>query len=139
MFFYDNRGISVDESEFWEKSYQFRQVQSQKFDVVNSLLNNKKEIGEKDSVSLSMSVKIKEQNNKELQVCPLFIKNIAKSIVSAGKSLQLIRHVPMSYTVVSGKSVDNEIDGFGGSVDDNSTGRVDFVGWLGDGILWGQP
>lgn len=118
MFFYDNRGISVDESEFWEKSYQFRQVQSQKFDVVNSLLNNKKEIGEKDSVSLSMSVKIKEQNNKELQVCPLFIKNIAKSIVSAGKSLQLIRHVPMSYSVVSGKSVDNEIDGFGGSVDD---------------------
>ncbi|OAY57168.1 gamma-tubulin complex component 5 isoform X1 [Manihot esculenta] len=118
MFFYDNRGISVDESEFWEKSYHFRQVQSQKFDVVNSLLNNKKEIGEKDSVSLSMSVKGKEQNNKELQVCPLFIKNIAKSIVSAGKSLQLIRHVPMSYTVVSGKSVDNEIDGFGGSVDD---------------------
>ncbi|XP_057993655.1 uncharacterized protein LOC110635596 isoform X2 [Hevea brasiliensis] len=125
MFFYDNRGISVDESEFWEKSYQLRQVQGQKFDVglsaltsANSLSNNKKEMGEKDSVSMSISVKGKEQNKKELQLCPLFIKNLAKSIVSAGKSLQLIRHVPMFYSVVSGKSVDNEIDGFGGSEDD---------------------
>ncbi|KAF2300532.1 hypothetical protein GH714_013962 [Hevea brasiliensis] len=61
---------------------------------------------------------VKEQNKKELQLCPLFIKNLAKSIVSAGKSLQLIRHVPMFYSVLSGKSVDNEIDGFGGSEDD---------------------
>ncbi|XP_015582101.1 gamma-tubulin complex component 5 isoform X2 [Ricinus communis] len=96
MYFYADRGISVDECEFWEKSYQLRQVQIQKFDV-----------------------KGKYQNNKGLQLCPSFIQNIAKSIVSAGKSLQLIRHVPVS--LISGKNIDSDVDGFGGSQNDNNS------------------
>ncbi|XP_050227045.1 uncharacterized protein LOC126676799 isoform X2 [Mercurialis annua] len=79
MFFYANRGISVDESEFWEKSYQLKHMKG------------------------------KEQNNKGIQLCPLFIQTIAKSIVSAGKSLQLIRHVPVY--LAPGRSIDSDIDG----------------------------
>lgn len=130
MFFYANKAISVDESEFWEKSYQFRQVQCWKLDVEHPnltsaipLTNSKKEMGERDSISLSASIKGKEQNNKELQACPLFIKDIAKSIISAGKSLQLIRHFPPSFSVASGKIGDKEIGGFGGSSNDCDLSR----------------
>ncbi|WCJ25224.1 Spc97 / Spc98 family of spindle pole body (SBP) component [Euphorbia peplus] len=111
MFFYANRGISVDESDFWEKSYQLRQIQSR---------NDRKESKENDSVPLSISEKGKEQSNKDLQTCPFFVKNISKSIVSAGKSLQLIRHVPISSLVVSGKRIDDLV---------GSENRIDLNGW----------
>ncbi|XP_065849250.1 uncharacterized protein [Euphorbia lathyris] len=125
MFFYANRGISVDESDFWEKSYQMRQIQSRKYDAehvisVNPFANNRKEMKENDYVPLSISEKGKEQSNKDLQACPFFIKNISKSIISAGKSLQLICHVPISSLVVSGKSIDD----FVGSED-----TIDLNGW----------
>ncbi|CAN1235016.1 Gamma-tubulin complex component 5 (Fragment) [Linum perenne] len=97
MFFYANGVISIDDSGFWEKSYQLRQEQYQKLDVDNSTLS---------------SVKGKE-DTKRLHVCPLFISDMAKAIVSAGKSLQLIRHVPasVSYSSISTKSNRSEIDG----------------------------
>ncbi|PWA74447.1 spc97 / Spc98 family of spindle pole body (SBP) component [Artemisia annua] len=38
----------------------------------------------------------KGQNGRDLVVCPLFFKDIAKEIISAGKSLQLIQHVPIT-------------------------------------------
>ncbi|CAN1235024.1 Gamma-tubulin complex component 5 (Fragment) [Linum perenne] len=115
MFFYANGVISIDDSGFWEKSYQLRQEQYQKLDVDNSTLSSsvltmkgKKELGNKDS----SSVKGKE-DTKRLHVCPLFISDMAKAIVSAGKSLQLIRHVPasVSYSSISTKSNRSEIDG----------------------------
>lgn len=109
MFFYANRAISVDKIEFWEKSYVLRQLQCWKLDTESSSLtpessrvretNEKRQNGLRESISLSSSV-------KGLQACPLFIKDIAKSIISAGKSLQLIRHV-------SSKSNDNGIECLG--------------------------
>lgn len=109
MFFYANRAISVDKAEFWEKSYVLRQLQCWKLDAESSSLtsesshvretNEKRQNGLRESISLSSSV-------KGLQACPLFIKDIAKSIISAGKSLQLIRHV-------SSKSNDNGIECLG--------------------------
>uniref|UniRef100_A0A2P2M756 Gamma-tubulin complex component n=3 Tax=Rhizophora mucronata TaxID=61149 RepID=A0A2P2M756_RHIMU len=123
MFFYANKTISTERSEFWEQSYQLRQAQHSKSDVDHSALtsaspskNNKKEVGERDSVSLSGSMKAlkgKDKNNAELLVCPLFIKDIANSIVAAGKSLQLIRHVPVSFSGVSAKSRANQTPGSG--------------------------
>ncbi|GAV69020.1 Spc97_Spc98 domain-containing protein [Cephalotus follicularis] len=120
MFFYANREISVDEAEFWEKSYLLRPVQHQKLHVdtsglasaigLGALTNDRKEMGEKEFISASSSVKGKEHNNGDLQVCPLFIRDIAKSIVSAGKSLQLIRHVPTTLSVVSCRNTDCEFD-----------------------------
>ncbi|WRX12310.1 Gamma tubulin complex component [Theobroma cacao] len=128
MFFYANRAISVDEAEFWEKSYLLRVVQNCKLKVDPSAptdtndyvpgTSNKKETAEKEFVSTSSSMKGKEQNNRDLLVCPLFIKDIAKSIVSAGKSLQLIRHVPMTSTLPSSKNNDKCNDGFESYHDD---------------------
>lgn len=100
MFFYANKAISVDEADFWEKSYLLRQVQYQMLDVGTS-------------ASMTSFMKGKECGNKDLQSCPLFIKDIAKSIVSAGKSLQLIRHIPMTSSVVYRNGNDSEVDGFG--------------------------
>ncbi|XP_031273500.1 gamma-tubulin complex component 5 isoform X2 [Pistacia vera] len=123
MFFYANRAISVDEADFWEKSHLLRLLQSRKLDARPSALaseschvrmtTEKKEMSEKESISLSSSMKGKDQSDGDLQVCPLFIKDIAKSIVSAGKSLQLIRHVPSAFAAVPGKNKDNDFDGLG--------------------------
>ncbi|MBA0600316.1 hypothetical protein Gorai_006506, partial [Gossypium raimondii] len=123
MFLYANKAISVDEPEFWEKSCLPRIMQNYNLKVDPSAPNyshdyvhgmsDKKETTEKEFVSTSGSVKGKEQNSRDLIVCPLFIKDIAKSIVSAGKSLQLIRHVPMASTVPSCKNSDKVDDGSG--------------------------
>ncbi|KAM5564734.1 gamma-tubulin complex component 5 [Rosa sericea] len=105
MFFYPNRAVSVDKADFWEKSYLLRQVRGQILDVGRaapslasdraSVINDKRGVGQRESIS-----------------CPLFIKDIAKSIVSAGKSLQLIRHIPMTSL---GEGNYCAIDGFGSS------------------------
>ncbi|OMP08438.1 Spc97/Spc98 [Corchorus olitorius] len=127
MFFYANRAISVDEAEFWEKSYLQRMAQNFKLKLDPSApihthnygpaTSNKKETAEKEFVSTSSSIKAKEQNDRGL-LCPLFIKDMAKSIISAGKSLQLIRHVPMTSKAPSSKNNDKVDDGFESCNDD---------------------
>lgn len=108
MFFYANKTISIDEAEFWEKSYLLRPLQ--KLDVELSAIigtgnlmpstNDKKEMAGRESIPSSM--KGKEKSNRDLKLCPLFFKDIAKAIISAGKSLQLIQHVPMMTSAPSG-------------------------------------
>ncbi|OMO96626.1 Spc97/Spc98 [Corchorus capsularis] len=127
MFFYANRAISVDEAEFWEKSYLQRMAQTFKLKLDPSApththnygpaTTNKKETAEKEFVSTSSSIKAKEQNDSGL-LCPLFIKDMVKSIISAGKSLQLIRHVPMTSKAPSSKNNDRVDDGFESCNDD---------------------
>ncbi|KAL5844957.1 hypothetical protein ACOSQ4_010915 [Xanthoceras sorbifolium] len=134
MFFYANRAISVDEADFWEKSYLLRLLQGRKLDVEPSALtsdscrvritNEKNEVGERESISLSSSLKGKEWSYGYHQICPLFIKDIATSIVSAGKSLQLIRHVPTAFTSVSCKNNDNWIDVLGSCNDANDLSKI---------------
>ncbi|XP_062158934.1 uncharacterized protein LOC133866426 isoform X3 [Alnus glutinosa] len=133
MFFYANRAISVDEAEFWEKSYLLRLVQFQKSDDELStttratdrvpLTNDKKEISERDSIAVSSSIKGKERGIRDCQACPLFIKDISKSILSAGKSLQLVRHVPTSFSAASGKGSDSQFYGFESSGDSLHCGQ----------------
>ncbi|KAG6735890.1 hypothetical protein POTOM_061436 [Populus tomentosa] len=48
-----------------------------------------------------------------------FEEEISKSIVSAGKSLQLIRHVPISFSMMFEKRRHTDINVFGGSSDDS--------------------
>jgi gamma-tubulin complex component 5 len=55
---------------------------------------------------------------KELLACPLFIKEISKSIVSAGKSWQLVRHVPVLFSMMSEIRRHPDINVPGGSTDD---------------------
>lgn len=127
VFFYANKAISVDDAEFWEKSYLLRFVQFQKLDdelsaaTSNSdhvpITNEKKDTGERDSISMPSLFKGKERVIRDCRTCPLFIHDISKSILSAGKSLQLIQHVPTTFSATSGKGSDCQFDGFGSSID----------------------
>uniref|UniRef100_A0A1J3C9T0 Gamma-tubulin complex component n=1 Tax=Noccaea caerulescens TaxID=107243 RepID=A0A1J3C9T0_NOCCA len=97
LFFTANQSVSVHDAEFWEKSYLLKRVPGPKSNAI--LLNAKKGMSGNDSNSVSD--KDKEQNNRVL--CPLFMKDICKSIVSAGKSLQLMQHIPSTSSESSGK------------------------------------
>ncbi|CAA3033381.1 Hypothetical predicted protein [Olea europaea subsp. europaea] len=115
MFFYANNDIAIDKAEFWEKSYLPRSAMSQKLhvlDFASDLLSSTKEkrnLSGRESVSLSGVAKEKESNKNTFQLCPFFMKDTAKAIISAGKSLQLIRHAPMtSLLTASATNVENE-------------------------------
>lgn len=115
MFFYANDAIAIDQPAFWEKSYLLRLLGSRKLGLGippvaadgESMKDDKREAGGRDPILPSSSVKGKDQNDADI-VCPLFIKDIAKAIVSAGKSLQLMRHVMVESTVVLDKGDDYE-------------------------------
>lgn len=95
MFFYANKAITIDETEFWEKSYLLRSTTVENLDCESSsdgLLADKKHMTGRESIS----TREKEGRETEYHVCPLFIKDMGKAIVSAGKSLQLIRHAPLT-------------------------------------------
>ncbi|KAM6544138.1 hypothetical protein CsatB_008585 [Cannabis sativa] len=127
MFFYSNRTTSVDEADFWEKSYLIRQTQCPELysDItalvssygLGTMENEKKEVGQRETISISSS-KGKDRTNVDLQACPLFIKDIARAIVSAGKSLQLIRHIPITSSVTAGRGYENDVDADFGSLKD---------------------
>ncbi|KAK3025229.1 hypothetical protein RJ639_044577, partial [Escallonia herrerae] len=105
LFFYANKEIGIDESEFWEKSYLFRPNHDKEMDMAHELPalgDGKKDVTRRESISVPISAKGKEQTERDLRTCPLFIKDLAKAIMSAGKSLQLIRHDPMTSSAVSG-------------------------------------
>ncbi|XP_020891594.1 gamma-tubulin complex component 5 isoform X2 [Arabidopsis lyrata subsp. lyrata] len=111
LFFTANQSVSVNDAEFWEKSYQLMKVPNPKSNVTS--LNEKKVISGHDANSSLVSDKDKEQNTGVL--CPLFIKDICKSIVSAGKSLQLMQHIPSTSSENSGKTQFHGRNGFGNS------------------------
>ncbi|KAG2324556.1 hypothetical protein Bca52824_007284 [Brassica carinata] len=97
LFFTANQSVSVKDAEFWEKRYMLMRVPSPRSSVTS--LNDKKGLSGTDSSS--NSDREKEQKNRVL--CPLFIKDMCKSIVSAGKSLQLMQHIPFTSSETSGK------------------------------------
>ncbi|KAL8128154.1 uncharacterized protein LOC141721727 [Apium graveolens] len=102
MFFYANNAIGIDEAEFWEKSYLLRSIQYHKLvDNATDIEENQEKMGKKSS-SVGAIAKGKEQVGRDFQACPLFIKDIGKEIISAGKSLQLIRHAPKTHLGISG-------------------------------------
>ncbi|GFY86901.1 Spc97 / Spc98 family of spindle pole body (SBP) component [Actinidia rufa] len=128
MFFYANKAISVDEADFWEKSYLLRRIQYQKLDVsdiTNRILltDDKKEMLGRESISMSSPIKGKGQNNSNIQICPSFIKEIATAIVSSGKSLQLIQHAPMMFSPSSGRGDNHEI-GDCGNLSNNNPSKI---------------
>ncbi|CAA0806250.1 Spc97 / Spc98 family of spindle pole body (SBP) component [Striga hermonthica] len=114
MFFIVNKNIAIEEAEFWEKSCQLKSAMPEKPSLANLaaeyrlLAKDKKDITGRASISFPNMEMGKQDNNKDFQVCPFFFKDIAKAIVSAGKSLQLIRHAPTrSVLAISGGSVEN--------------------------------
>ncbi|KAJ9555779.1 hypothetical protein OSB04_010393 [Centaurea solstitialis] len=111
MFFFANKAIAIDEAEFWEKSYLLRSGQYQKLNVTHVIdlfpLTQKKLPG-RGATAASVSSKAKGQNERDLVVCPLFFRDIAKEIISAGKSLQLIQHVPITSSAMLGRHNEDE-------------------------------
>ncbi|KAK4746251.1 hypothetical protein SAY87_012563 [Trapa incisa] len=104
MFFHANNTISVEDPEFWEKSYIMRHPQVHNKDTqylnMTSARDHVPLKGDNKEIRKSVFGR-KETSNGGHLLCPLFLKDIAKSIVSAGKSLQLIRYVPTMQSIVS--------------------------------------
>lgn len=129
LFFYANQAVSVHEADFWEKSYLLRIKQRQKLELTSATnlvpsLNDKKDISGRESISLSSSEKGIEQNNRDIQVCPLFIKETANAVVSAGKSLQLIRHAPSAFLKRPGRRENREAGSCGSSNNKNEISKI---------------
>lgn len=96
MFFVANTKIAIEEAEFWEKSYLPRSSMSEKSADFAPSAKLKEDITGRASVYFSSVAVGKEENDNDFQACPLFMKDVAKAIISAGKSLQLIRHAPVA-------------------------------------------
>ncbi|KAL6548858.1 hypothetical protein OROHE_008703 [Orobanche hederae] len=111
MFFVANQKVAVDMAEFWEKSCQLRLAMPEKSNFIFCAseylpsVKDKKDMTGRASISFSNTDIGKEENKKDVQFCPFFIKDIAKAIISAGKSFQLIRHAPTRS--ISSFSVEN--------------------------------
>ncbi|GAA0157206.1 non-motor microtubule binding protein [Lithospermum erythrorhizon] len=89
MFFCVNKTIGIEEAEFWEGSCLPRSTTAQRLDE-NSSSEHLASTKNKDSE------KVRGVRGGDFQACPLFLQGMAKSIISAGKSLQLIQHAPMN-------------------------------------------
>ncbi|XP_042004267.1 gamma-tubulin complex component 5-like isoform X2 [Salvia splendens] len=89
MFFVANKRIAIEEAEFWEKSYLPRSSTSGKLKFADlapdfpHLSKLKEVLTGRASVSLSSAVMGKEDTSNDFQACPLFMKDIAKAIISA--------------------------------------------------------
>ncbi|XP_058069305.1 uncharacterized protein LOC131218651 isoform X2 [Magnolia sinica] len=117
LFFHTNNAIAIDQPAFWEKSYLLRSLQHGKSGPGISLItgdddsmkNDKRETGDREPVRPSSSGGGKDQNDMDIVVCPLFLKDMARAIVSAGKSLQLMRYVPGDSAEIPDRGNDYEM------------------------------
>lgn len=116
LFFCANGAIAVEDSAFWEQGYFMHQWESGKVDSMfhstglNGALENNERKGVKGNDSpkessldgKSTNFKSRDQSpDQRGPVCPIFIQPIARAIVSAGKSLQLLRHVQREHAELS--------------------------------------
>ncbi|KAM0951761.1 putative gamma-tubulin complex component protein [Dioscorea sansibarensis] len=117
MFFSANDSVTIDQPSFWEKSYLFRPRKWRKPTSSVSILPNIGDItvetSDQKQSSLSGSGRGRDQLDMDIVVCPLFLKERARVIVSAGKSLQLVRHVPNEHAGLSNKAYGNVLNDFG--------------------------
>ncbi|GJM95261.1 hypothetical protein PR202_ga11973 [Eleusine coracana subsp. coracana] len=105
MFFYANNAVTIDEAAFWEMSYMLR-VRGSRVDNSSSSTDSesvrKKESGNQESTAAGAALKASNQGSVDI-LCPIFLKDIARAIVSAGKSFQLIKHVQDGHQVETHK------------------------------------
>nr|CAD1841758.1 unnamed protein product [Ananas comosus var. bracteatus] len=86
MFFYKNVAVSIDQPAFWETSYLLR----------TSRLENLISSGGsliRTGIESNIKIETSNQDDMDIAICPIFLNDIGKAIVSAGKSLQLVQHV----------------------------------------------
>ncbi|XP_062202165.1 uncharacterized protein LOC133904695 [Phragmites australis] len=95
MFFYANSAVTIDQPAFWEMSHMLR-VRGSRPDSSSTSPDSesirKRELSNKESTTAGACLKTSNQGCVDI-LCPVFLKDIARAIVSAGKSFQLIQHV----------------------------------------------
>lgn len=116
MFFYSNGAVTIDQPAFWELSYLLRPASWKKSRsgehlipcITEATMQVKKEASDLDSVLTSTNVRGRDQNDLDGVLCPVFLKNMGRAIISAGKSLQLVRHVRDDYVALVDRVGSNE-------------------------------
>ncbi|KQJ85979.1 hypothetical protein BRADI_4g02710v3 [Brachypodium distachyon] len=99
MFFYANNAVTVDQPSFWEMSYMLR-VRGSRADNSSTLTDTEsirtKESNKQEPANTGACLKASNQGYVDI-LCPVFLKDIARAIVSAGKSFQLVQHVQSTH------------------------------------------
>ncbi|KAI5002069.1 hypothetical protein ZWY2020_026719 [Hordeum vulgare] len=92
MFFYANNAVTIDQPAFWEMSYMLR-VRGPRSDNSSTLTDSEsirtKESSKQEPSNTGACLKTSNQGYTDI-LCPVFLKDIARPIVSAGKSFQLV-------------------------------------------------
>ncbi|KAH0469340.1 hypothetical protein IEQ34_000898 [Dendrobium chrysotoxum] len=116
VFFYANNAITVDQPTYWETSYLFLLPGPMSSKSNDTLVDGdvdstrprvRGETGGQESAPLFSSVGGSDQSDIN---CPMFLKELARPIVSAGKSLQLVQHVRGNYISLSDKGRGRKLD-----------------------------
>lgn len=106
MFFYANNAVTIDQPSFWEMSYMLR-VRGSRVDSSTTLTESesikKKGSSNKESTTAGACLKVNNQGCVYI-LCPTFLKDVARAIVSAGKSFQLVEHVQDVHQIQTHKS-----------------------------------
>lgn len=110
MFFYSNNTVSIDQPSFWETSYLLRQSTWSKprSGGLPNPRGNASTMQVKRDASVLEAIPItkargRDRSGMDIFVCPVFLKDMARAIISAGKSLQLVRHVRNDYVALFDK------------------------------------
>ncbi|KAI4389907.1 hypothetical protein MLD38_002076 [Melastoma candidum] len=117
LFFYANSNVSIKDADFWDRSYLLKTMkdarqgaQRSSVGTVRDYVASKGDKRETKEGEFSAYSKANEWSENGNLACPLFIKGNAKSIVSAGKSLQLIQHTSPATSSLSRESFFQEKD-----------------------------
>lgn len=101
MFFYANNAVTIDQPAFWEMSYMLR-VRGPRSDNSSTLTDSEsirtKESSKQEPSNTGACLKTSNQGYTDI-LCPVFLKDIARPIVSAGKSFQLVQHVQSTHHI----------------------------------------
>ncbi|XP_078433225.1 spc97 / Spc98 family of spindle pole body (SBP) component isoform X2 [Wolffia australiana] len=93
MFFYENSSVTIDQAAFWSQSYLLRSWTIKTLhDITMSFSDGNPAILVKEAKQHRKVVSQGKNNcNIEDMACPVFLKDIAWGIISAGKSLKLVQ------------------------------------------------
>uniref|UniRef100_A0A453AME0 Gamma-tubulin complex component n=1 Tax=Aegilops tauschii subsp. strangulata TaxID=200361 RepID=A0A453AME0_AEGTS len=99
MFFYANNAVTIDQPAFWEMSYMLR-VRGSRSDNSSTLTDSEsirtKESSKQEPSNAGACLKTSNQGYVDI-LCPVFLKDISRAIVSAGKSFQLVQHAQSTH------------------------------------------
>ncbi|KAI5075340.1 hypothetical protein GOP47_0009416 [Adiantum capillus-veneris] len=106
LFFNANKSVAIEDAAFWQNGFHLRYFKPQKsigFDesqdpehlsASDMYLQSKEGLNMQQKSSYTRTVKSTDLNSySDKLACPNFLQHVAKSILSAGKSLQLLQHV----------------------------------------------